>query len=374
MRALKEETCGEIAFSGVGGDAMQAEGLSSIFSMSDLSIMGLTEVVPHIPKVLKRLRETEKAVLNIGPDALVTIDAQVFAAMLSKRVKKVAPTIARIQYVAPSVWAWKPWRARKAAQIYNHMLTLFPFEPPYFEREGLASTCVGHPLVEKIAALAQGASEDLRAEIGIPSTSPLLLVAPGSRKSEIARLAEPFTAAAAHLADQIEGLKTVVPVAPAVAAEVEAMVAGWPTPLHLVRFEGLSYEEAEARKFAAFGAADAALAASGTVTLEIAAMKTPTVVGYRIPRLTEFILRRMVRVNSVSLTNILSGRTAIPEFLQSDCTGERLSEALLPLLTGGSEADVQREAQAAAITALGTQQLPPSRRAAKTILEQMEKD
>jgi len=253
MRALKEITGGDIQFSGIGGTAMEAEGLKSVFPMRDLSIMGLAEVIPHIPRVLRRLREARDAVLTANPDVLVTIDAQVFSAMLAKRVAAARPD---------------PWRAKSAAKIYDHMLTLFPFEPHYFEEHGLEATCVGHPLAERVEALDPEAPDALRAELGIAQDAPVLLIAPGSRRAEIARLANRFGDALAWLSPHIEGLEAILPVSPAVEARVEQIVADWPVKPHLLSVRGLSHEDAERRKFAAFAAADAALAASGTVTLE----------------------------------------------------------------------------------------------------------
>lgn len=368
MRRLREETDGAVSFIGVGGDAMCAEGLEPVFPMADISVMGLAEVVPHIPRVLRRLREARDAVIAARPDAVVTIDAQVFSAMLAKRVRRALPDAVLVQYVAPTVWAWKPWRAAKAAKIYDRMLTLFPFEPAYFEEAGLAAECVGHPLVERLASLPEAAPHELRLRLGIAADAPLLLIAPGSRAGEIAKLVEPFGEALALLKAQVPALEAVLPVAPSVADAVLSQVDNWPVKPHLLRFEGLDFEAGEAQKFAAFAAADAALAASGTVTLELAGTRTPVVVGYKLPKLTEAMLRVMVKVKTGSLVNIILGRNAIPELFQERCNGPDLAAALLPLVTGGKAAQAQRAACDEAFAALGQTNAPPSVKAARAVL------
>jgi len=352
--------------------AMEAEGLKSVFPMRDLSIMGLAEVIPHIPRVLRRLREARDAVLTANPDVLVTIDAQVFSAMLAKRVAAARPDIKRVQYVAPSVWAWKPWRAKSAAKIYDHMLTLFPFEPHYFEEHGLEATCVGHPLAERVEALDPEAPDALRAELGIAQDAPVLLIAPGSRRAEIARLANRFGDALAWLSPHIEGLEAILPVSPAVEARVEQIVADWPVKPHLLSVRGLSHEDAERRKFAAFAAADAALAASGTVTLELAALQTPTIIGYRMPRISEAVLRSLIRINTGSLVNVILGRNVIPEYFQIKCSGPRLGRALLPLMRNEAQAHAQREAMQDAFSSLSGFE-KPSMRAAQIVLSEIKK-
>lgn len=365
MRALRAEAGADIRFSGVGGAMMRAEGLEIVFPAEDIAIMGFTEVVPHIPRVLRRLRKAVDFAARERPDALVTIDAQVFSAMLAKRVRRRVPEIALIQYVAPTVWAWKPWRAAAAAKIYDRMLTLLPFEPPYFEREGLEADYVGHPVVERVAAMPAGAAADLRAELGIAADAPVLLIAPGSRTAEITRLMQPFGEAASILAGRIDDLRIIMPLAESVADRVTAEVADWPVPVHLLRATGRSMDEAEQRKFAAFGAADMALVASGTVALEVAAMRTPMVVGYRVPKTTEFLIRRLVRVRSFTLVNLIVGRKAVPELLQERCIGPRLADALQAEMRDGA---AQRAAFDEAFASFGTNDAPPSVRAARGVL------
>jgi len=365
MRALRVEAGAEIRFSGVGGAMMRAEGLETVFSTEDISVIGFAEVVPHIPRVLNRLKRAVAFAADARPDALVTIDAQVFSAMLAKRVKRRAPDITIVQYVAPTVWAWKPWRAAAAAKIYDRMLTLLPFEPPHFERAGLTAEYVGHPVSERVASMPESAAADLRTELGFGAQTPVLLVAPGSRTSEITRLMQPFGEAAGLLASRIAGLQVIVPVADSVAEGVARAVQDWPVPVHLLRSEGRSIDEAESRKFAAFGAADIALVASGTVALEVAAMRTPMVVGYRVPKSTEFLIRRLVRVRSFTLINLIVGRKAVPELLQERCTGPKLADALAKVMADSAD---QQAAFSEAFASFGEDSAPPSIRAARGVL------
>ena len=365
MRALRAEGGADIRFSGVGGAMMRAEGLEIVFPSEDIAIMGFAEVLPHIPRVLRRLRSAVAFAAREVPDALVTIDAQVFSAMLAKRVGRRVPGTALVQYVAPTVWAWKPWRAAAAARIHDRMLTLLPFEPPYFEREGLEADYVGHPVVERVAALPPDAPARLRDELGIAPAAPVLLIAPGSRAAEITRLMQPFGEAAGLLAGRIDGLQIVMPLAESVADRVAAEVADWPVPVHLLRATGRSMDEAEQRKFAAFGAADIALVASGTVALEVAAMRTPMVVGYRVPKTTEFLIRRLVRVRSFTLINLIVGRKAVPELMQERCTGPRLADRLEAEMRDGA---AQQAAFDEAFASFGTGGAPPSVRAARGVL------
>lgn len=367
MRRLREQEPG-VEITGVGGEAMIAEGLSPLFPMQDIAVMGFAEVVPHIRRIKARLKLAADTIAQSQPDALVTVDAQVFSGLLAKRAKRSSPKTALVHYVAPTVWAWKPWRARKVARYLDRLLALFPFEPPYFEAEGLACDFVGHPVVERVAALPKDAGASLRAELGIASDAKVLLLAPGSRSSEIARLAVPFGDAAKRLAEAHPGLQVILPVAGAVAGEVQAAAARWSVKTHVLDPRGLSFEDGEMRKFAAFAAADIALAASGTVTLELAALRVPTVVGYRMPKLNEFLLRRMIKLDTGTLVNIITKDRIVPEFWQDACTGENLAGALTSLLEDEAERRRQIDGFDRAFAALGEGDASPSRRAANSVL------
>jgi len=368
MRRLREENAGAIKISGVGGDAMIAEGLEPVFPMQDIAVMGLVEVIPHLVRLRSRLNTASAEILATKPDALVTIDAQVFSGLLAKRVRRTAPRTTLIHYVAPTVWAWKPWRARKLAKYLDRVLALFPFEPPYFEKEGLACDFVGHPVVERVAALPKEAGSELRRELGISPDAKTLLIAPGSRVSEISRLGSPFGEAASRLAERYPDLEIILPVASAVADEVRAVVGSWPAKTHVLDPRGLPFEQSEARKFAAFAAADIALAASGTVTLELAALRVPMVVGYRMPKFNEFVARRMMSVDTGTLVNIITAEKIVPEYWQDQCNGEALADGLSELIENEKARDLQIAGFDKAFGALGEGDASPSMRAAKAVL------
>jgi len=368
MRRLREETNGAVRFSGVGGEAMMAEGLEPVFPMQDIAVMGLVEIVPHLRRIRERLKQATDAIVEKRPDALVTIDAQVFSGLLAKRVKRLVPEVALIHYVAPTVWAWKPWRARKLAGYLDRVLALFPFEPPYFEEEGLHCDFVGHPVVERVANLPPRAGADLREDLGIAPNANVVLVAPGSRRSEISRLGKPFGDAVARLVEHDPDVEIILPVAGAVAEEVRAMAQVWPAKTHILDPRGLDFETAEQRKFAAFAAANFALAASGTVTLELAAFRVPMIVGYRMPKLNEFILRRVMTVDTGTLVNIITGTKIVPEYWQDDCSGTQLAKGLRSLIENGKARDDQVAGFDRAFEALGESDDAPSKRAAQSVI------
>ena len=356
MAALKTETGGRVRFAGVGGRAMAEQGLNSLVPIEDLAVMGLVEVLPHVFSILYRIRQVANAARIVRPDLVLTIDSPDFGLRVSKRLAGQGIPLAH--YVAPSVWAWKPWRAARMARYLDHLLTLLPFEPPYFEKHGLAATFVGHPAVEAAGQPADAAS--FRREHGIAESAPLLCVLPGSRAGEVRRLEPVFAGALGLLRARFPGLRALVPTVPSVAGQVEAAVAGWPVPAVVLA----GAEE----KRAAFAAADAALAASGTVAVELAVAGLPAVIAYKLAPLTAFIGRRVVKLPCVSLPNLLLGRMVQPEFLQEYCTAEALAEALGRLLSDPDARRAQIEAYAQVAGMLDPGGEGPSRRAARTLL------
>ena len=356
MAALKTKTGGRIRFAGIGGDHMEEQGLNSLFPMSDLSVMGLTEVLPHLPKLLRRLRETVDNVTRLDPTALVTIDSPDFCFRVARRLK--GRGIPMIHYVAPSVWAWKPGRARKISGFLDHLLALLPFEPPYFERVGLGCTFVGHPVVESAADQGDGAK--FRRQHNIGKDAPLICVLPGSRSGEATRLLSIFGSTLSLLKQRQPDLKAVVPTVRGVAAMVEAAVAGWPVPSLVVRND--------TEKFDAFAASDVALAASGTVSLELAMANLPAVIAYRVSPMTAWLARRLLRVRHVSLVNIIMGREVVPERLQDDCRPEVLAIDIERLLGDPDARRSQTQAARDALKQLGLGGIPPSQRAAEAVL------
>ena len=356
MRALKEETGGGVRFAGVGGPRMAAEGLDSLFPMSELTVMGLAEVLPRLPRLIRRIRQTARTAREMRPAAVVTIDAPDFSFRVAKRLKGAG--IPLVHYVAPTVWAWRPGRARKIAPILDHLLTLLPFEPPYFEREGLSCDFVGHPVIESGAD--KGDGEAFRRSHGIDPEAPVVCVLPGSRHSETSRLLPVFSETLRRLAETNPSVQVVVPAAQSVAGEVTAAAAAWPFPALVILDE--------TGKYAAFAAADAALAASGTVSLELALAGTPTVIAYRVSPLSAWIGRRLIRVRFVSLANIVLDREVVPEFLQERCRPDLLAPALGDLLNDPEVRQRQIEGAREAVAQLGGDGPLPSRRAARAVL------
>ncbi|QDL92747.1 lipid-A-disaccharide synthase [Paroceanicella profunda] len=364
MRALRRRSADEIRFEGVGGPQMEAEGLSSLFPISDIAVLGVFEILPRLRLLLRRINETARACIASGADALVTIDAPGFSLRVSPKVKAARPEIRTIHYVAPSVWAWRPNRAKLMARHTDHVLALLPFEPPYMTEVGMGCDFVGHPIAELEPP---PAAEIEQFRDGFASR-PILLVLLGSRRSEVARLGPIFGETVAQLAQAVPGLQVVIPAAGAVIEDVEAMVATWPVPVHLLDPRGMAPAASEARKFLAFAGADVALAASGTVVMELAAMGCPMVAGYKLNALTAFVVRRLLRVKSGNLVNLLTDSDVVPEFYQEDCTPDALAGALLPLFMRGAERAAQLAAEAEAMRAIGRGGEPPSDRAASAVL------
>ena len=354
MAALKAATRGRVRFAGIGGAAMAEEGLETQFPLSDLAVMGIVEVIPHARLILRRVRETAEAVKRLRPAVVVTIDAPAFSFRVGKKLKGAG--IPLVHYVAPSVWAWRPRRAKMIAQFLDHLLVFLPFEPPYFTREGLAATFVGHPAVEA----PQGDRAAFRARHGIPETAPVLVMLPGSRSGEVRRHLPIFRETVARLAARIPGLRIVVPTVPTVDRDVRAALADFPAPVLAVGAD---------EKYDAFAAGDVALAASGTVVLELAMAGVPTVMTYRVSALSAWVVRRMVRVRYASLVNLVLDREVVPEMIQERCEPRLLEAELLKLFESQDARDRQKAAFADVTRALTPEGAKPSERAAAVVLE-----
>jgi lipid-A-disaccharide synthase len=362
MRALRAGGR-QVRFVGVGGRMMVAEGLESLFDTADLNVMGIAEVVPRLRVLMRRIRQTTGDVVRAAPDALITIDSPGFGLRVAERVRAASPGIRTIHYVAPSVWAWRPGRARHMGRFVDHVLALLPFEPPYMTAAGMSCDFVGHPIAAQPVPDADEVAA-FRARAGAAEGQPLLLLAPGSRTGEVRRMMPVFAETLARVAMRRPDLRVAVPVAETVVAEVRAAVSGWEQAPVLVL-----PEEGEAAKRAAFAAADLALVTSGTVTLEMAAAGTPMVSAYRTSWLTAAILRRLVRVDTANLVNLVGGANVVPEFLQEDCRADRIAPAVLALIEGEDGRAVQLAAFERVLTALGRGGEPPSVRAVRSVLE-----
>jgi len=328
MQALRRARA-DIEFVGVGGTAMQAEGLTSLIPLEDLAVMGFLPVLRHLPRLLQRMNEAFAAVLAARPDILVIIDSPDFTHRVARRVRKAMPDLPIVDYVSPTVWAWRSGRAARMRAYVDHVLALLPFEPEAHRRlGGPPCTYVGHPLVERIGDLVPDAEDLRRREI----KPPLLVVLPGSRRSEIERLMPVFAATLERLADKIGAFDAVLPAVAHLEDEIRKRVETWRVRPFII--------STEAEKFAAFRAARAALAASGTVTLELALARVPMVVAYKVSWL-EAQARHFISVPSIVLPNLILGENLIPEFLQEECEPEALAEAVAKLIVGGLERESQ---------------------------------
>jgi lipid-A-disaccharide synthase len=359
MAGLKRLAPGRVHVTGVGGTAMTAEGLDSLFPLDATAVMGLREVVPRIPAILRRVREAKEFALRTRPDLVVLIDSPDFTHRIARALKRADPKIRTANYAPPQVWASRSYRAKLMARYMDAVLTLFPFEAKFFSNHGIRAFAVGFPVIERAAHVTGG--DTFRERRGIAPDAPLLVVLPGSRANEIRFILPTFKAAVRILSDKILGLKCVIPTVSQVAHLVKASVSDWPTPVEVI--------ESETEKFAAFDAADAALAASGTVTMELATAGTPMVVGYKTGWLSYSLGIHLMRVRYMVLVNLILNREAVPEFLQGKCTPETLANALIPLLIDRSARERQIRDLNEAVGSIADGADSPSLRAARAVLE-----
>lgn len=349
MAGLKQLAPG-VTFGGVAGPLMQAEGMGSLFPMEELSVMGIAEVLPKYLHLKRRIAEVAAAVVASDAVALVTIDSPDFGLRVAALVKAAKPQVRTIHYVAPSVWAWRPGRAAKMARHVDHVLALLPFEPPYMEAAGMTCDFVGHPVVaEPLASEAEQAAW--------AGSGPLVLALPGSRRGEVARLMPVLGDVLGRLKARHPGLRVALPTVRGVAGLVREMSAGWPVVPEIVEEAG--------RKRGAFAAADVAVAASGTVSLELAAVGCPMVIAYDMHPLTLWLMRRAALIDTVTLVNLVSETRVVPEFIGDQCRADLIAPAVEAVL-----ADPAAQATAMQLTMerLGKGGEPPGLRAARSVL------
>nr|WP_155255086.1 lipid-A-disaccharide synthase [Bradyrhizobium elkanii] len=360
MKVLRQRLGDAVQFAGVGGRMMAREGLASLFPIEELSIVGLAAVVQQLPKILRLIRHATDAVIDAAPDVLVIIDSPDFTHRVARRVRARNPTIPIVDYVSPSVWAWRPGRARAMLGYVDHVLALLPFEPEEYRKlRGPPCSYVGHPLTEQFASLRPNDEEAKRRD----AQPPVLLVLPGSRRSEIRHHLALFGETLAQLRASGVVFEPVLPTMPHLEAVIREGVQGWQIKPQIV--------VGESEKRAAFRIAHAAFAKSGTVTLELALSGVPMVTAYRVGAIEAFILRRAIRVPSVILANLVIGREVIPEFLQENATREKLSQALGEVLADSALRRSQIEAFATMDAIMSTGDQPPSVRAADIVLATM---
>ena len=357
LRALHSQT---IEFSGVGGEMMEGEGLRSLFPLKDVTVMGPLDILKRLPQLIRRVHQTVDATVAAKPDAVVIIDSPEFTHPIAKRIRKRMPNVPILNYVSPSVWAWRSGRAKKMVEYIDHVLALLPFEPQAHVRlGGPECSYVGHPLAEKLKSIAAIDTTPIRARLKLDQDRQTLLVLPGSRASEIAKLLDIFGAAVDRLCEKTGPLNIIIPTVSSVRNLVAQGTDAWPLKVHII--------DGEEDKYAAFLLADAALAASGTVTLELAAAGTPMIVAYRVDPLAA-CLKWLVKVPSFVLPNLIIGRNAIPEYMQENCTAENLSEGLSQLLTKPQVREEQLAALAEVREKLVLDHGTPSQRAAEIVL------
>ena len=339
-----------VQFQGIGGPMMQGQGLVSLFAMEELSIMGLIEVLPRYFALKRRVAQAAAAALATNPAALITIDSPDFCLRVAAIVKAARPDLRTIHYVAPSVWAWRPGRAAKMARVIDHVLALLPFEPPLMTAAGMSCDFVGHPVVsEPLASVAERAL--------IQGDGPLILALPGSRKAEVTRLAPMIRDVLLRIKADYPTARVALPTVRGVVGLVRDLVADWPiTPLII---------QDAAMKRGAFAVADVAIAASGTVSLELAANGCPMVIAYDMNPVTLWLMRRAALIDTVTLVNLVSQTRVVPEFIGQRCRADLIAPELLRLLADPAGQD---HAMALTMQRLGQGGEDPGLRAAKSVL------
>ncbi|WP_051329258.1 lipid-A-disaccharide synthase [Geminicoccus roseus] len=328
---------------GVGGPRLAALGQRTLLPLEDLALMGFAEVLPKILAIRRHLRDVEAAVRRLQPDLLLTVDAPGFNLRLLERLRDLP--VRKVHYVAPQAWAWKEGRARKLPGLVDHVLYILPFEPAFFDRFGVSGSFVGHPVVEEPAEAPDGGR--WRAANAVPATRRLLCLLPGSRRSEVSRHLPILREVAADLAVDHADLGVVLPTVPSVEALVREGVADWPVAAHVTTDRE--------NRFDLFAACDVAIAASGTVTLELALGSCPTVVIYQTSAVSAWIARRLVKVRYAALVNLIAGREVLPELLQEACTAPAIAREVSLLMEDPDEAQAQRRAMGAVVRSL----MPP---------------
>jgi lipid-A-disaccharide synthase len=360
MAEIERRLAGRVEFVGVGGERMARHGLRSMFPMSEISLHGIVAVIANVRTILSRMRWTTAQIAALGPDVLVIIDVPGFNLGVARRVRKRRPEIPIVQYVSPTVWVWRSGRARWMKPFVDRIMAILPFEPEAHRRlGGPPCTYVGHPLIERFDMLRPAPGEREPIET---AARPVLLVLPGSRTTEVSRLTEVFGHAVGELARLRGPFDLVLPAVPRFAEELRRKTASWPVKPRIVT--------GEAEKFAAFRRAHAALAASGTVTLELALSGVPMVVAYKVDALAKLFKKLVLsRIHSIVLPNLVLDENAIPEFIDQDATPANLARALLPLLAGTAERGAQLTAFRRLDALMSPGEETPSEMAADIVLE-----
>ena len=361
MKAIRSQDS-DAVFVGIGGEGMQNQGLHSLFNISELAVMGIAEVIPSIPRILNRINQTVEEIKRQQPDVLITIDSWSFCARIHKKIRKLHLHIPQVHYVAPQVWAWKKKRARTMYQYVDLLLTLFPHEPKYFTPYNLETIFVGHPVIES-TMVKTPESENFRQRFQIPQNNRIMLILPGSRHNEINHLLPDFLEVVKKMRAKHFDFTYVLPTVSTVAEHVKQVVSASGLPIIVV--------ETETERRAAFQNADIAIAASGTVALELAILDIPHIIAYKVPKLTEWIAKRCLHIQFVNLTNILLGYEVVPELLQTSCNPDNIMQYLEQFLNKDVLYRRQMENFAKLRQLLGLGEQTPSHNAAAAIIKML---
>lgn len=362
IQALRARSGRQLQLAGVGGESMQEEGCSSLFPLSDVAVMGPFAILKRLPTLIGRVRQTVDAAIAMKPDALVILDSPEFTHAVAKRVRRQLPKVPVIDYVSPSVWAWRPGRAKRMRAYVDHILAILPFEPQAHKQLGGPDcTYIGHPLVERLDWIRARSPENLRKRLSISKDRPVIAVLPGSRVNEISRMMPVYAQTLQRIIGKVGPVEVVIPLAPGCETLVKEALQDWPLEPHLL--------QGDDHKFTAFRLADAALATSGTVALELALSGTPMVVAYRTEAIVS-LFSWMLRAHSIVLPNLVLGENVFPEFIQGNAAPETLADALLPLLNKtGTARKRQLEALALIEDRMKLPSGTPSERAADVVLD-----
>ncbi|MBR1778785.1 MAG: lipid-A-disaccharide synthase [Alphaproteobacteria bacterium] len=364
MRALREKTGGKVRFAGVGGETMIENGFESLFDSSELAVMGVAEVIPSIPRIMARIRQTVDDIVAKKPDVVITVDSWSFSARVNKGLRSLNTGIPQIHYVAPQVWAWKKKRAKTCGRYIDRLMALLPYEAKYFEPYGLKVDFVGHPVVEGGAA--KGNRATFRKAAGLSDQMKLLCILPGSRRSETKYLLPVYKEVVACLAKKYPDMHIVIPTVMTVEKTVREAVSDWALPVHVIT--------GEANRYDAFAACDAALAASGTVALELAMAKVPYAIAYKMNPLSSWLARKLVKIKYVNLINILADRGIVKEYLLENCTTDNLTAEVIKLLDDETYRTAVVSDAFNVLKSLGADDpVSPSQKAAEVVFDVIEK-
>jgi len=360
MKAIRTQ-CPEVEFRGIGGESMRDEGMQSRFDIAEISVMGVVEVLGHLSLITKRIHQTVNDIIDWQPDVLVTVDSWGFVSSVAGKLRKRKVHIPIVHYVAPQVWAWKKGRAKSVARLVDRLMMLLPYEGKYFEKYGLKCDFVGHPVIERMSGIDFDPVE-FRRHHGIPEDTIVLSLLPGSRHSEVVRMIPIFKRAVEIINKKKGNLFVVVPTVAGVEAEVRECFAGWDIPVRVV--------VGGAERYNAFKTSRIALATSGTVSLELTAVSVPHLIAYTFNPLTNWLVKRVIKIKYANLINILDDREIIPELVLDHCRSGLIADTALKLMDTPQYREAQTAEARRVLEQLRLPEMLPSERAAQIVIEE----